>query len=498
MTSAPLELPARTYGKHYVGGKWIGSLSGKLHTSVNPATEHPVGSVPAADAADAESAVAAARTAFDEGPWPHTSPRERAVVMAEMAAIMRQRQGELVELDIAETGRARFLAESLFVDGAIDHWEDMVERVLPTFSFSEPQPPFIAAGTVGQGVVQRRPYGVATLITPFNAPFFLGVIKAAAALAAGCSVVLKPSPLTPLSSFVLAEIAEEAGLPPGVFNVISGDIGAAQVLTTHKSVDIVSFTGSVEVGRQIYGQASAKLKKVVLELGGKSANIICEDADLSKVIPDVVANFTVNAGQGCGMLTRTLVHESLHDELVAGLLTAVKQVTIGDPGDPTVMMGPLINAGQRQKVEQLIADGVDEGAILAAGGARPNHLTRGFFLEPTIFTDVDNSMSIAQREFFGPVTVVIPFKSDDDAVRLANDSAYGLAGGVWSGSPLRAYLIGSKLQTGYVSINGGHPGLSPHSAFGGYKSSGVGREWGSYGLSEYLQHTTLVWPVGGG
>jgi acyl-CoA reductase-like NAD-dependent aldehyde dehydrogenase len=488
----------RAFDSHYIGGRWVRPASTDVHTSVNPATEQPIGCVPAAGPVDVTNAIAAARTAFDDGPWPQSTPRERAAVMANMAAVMRRRQRELVDLDIAEAGRARYLAEHLFVDGAISHWEDMVERVLPTFAFSEPQPPFVNAATVGQGVVQRRPYGVGSIITPFNAPFFLGVIKAAAALAAGCTVVLKPSPLTPLSSFVLAEITDESGLPPGVLNVLSADGDAAAMLTTDPRIDIVSFTGSDQVGKSVYAQSAPTLKKVVLELGGKSANVICEDADLAKVIPDVLANFTVNCGQGCGLLTRTLVHESIYDEVVSGLLVAVEQEKIGDPADPTVTMGPLISERQRAAVERLVAAGVAEGATLATGGRRPPDLQRGFFFEPTVFTRVDNAMSIAQKEFFGPVTTVIGFRDDEQAVRLANDSAYGLAAGVWSSNALRAYEIGSRIRAGYITINGGHSGLSPHSAFGGYKSSGLGREWGSHGLSEFLQHSTLVWPVAGG
>ncbi|WP_255347008.1 aldehyde dehydrogenase family protein [Frankia sp. QA3] len=282
-----------------------------------------------------------------------------------------------------------------------------------------------------------------------------------------------PSPYTPLSAFLVAEIAEEAGLPPGVFNVVIGTPAAGELLTSHPAVDIVSFTGSDTVGRKIVKQAADTLKKVVLELGGKSANIVCEDADPTKVIPDVVMNFTLNCGQGCSMLTRTLVHESIHDDLVAGLKGAMDHVKIGDPADPadpTVTMGPLISAAQRDKVETLIRAGLDEGAQLAYGGGRPTHPPTGFFVEPTVFVGVENSMTIAQREFFGPVTVVIPFRDDDEAVRLANDSDFGLGGGVWSGDPTRAYRIGGQIRAGMVSLNGGTGGLSPHGPFGGFST----------------------------
>ncbi|KQC34832.1 aldehyde dehydrogenase family protein [Frankia sp. ACN1ag] len=482
----------------YVGGRWVDSDSTETLTAINPATEQVVGVVPQASAGDVTRAIMAAREAFDDGPWPRMKPFERSRVLMRMAEVMRRRQAELVDLDVTEVGRARTLSESVFVDVPIEHFEDMAERVLLSFEFDEPMLPYETPLGVGQGVVRREPYGVASIITPYNAPFFLAAFKLAPALAAGCTTVLMPSPYTPLSAFLVAEIAEEAGLPPGVLNVVTGTPAAGELLTSHPAVDIVSFTGSDAVGRRIVKQAADTLKKVVLELGGKSANIVCEDADLTKVIPDVVMNFTLNCGQGCSMLTRTLVHESIHDDLVAGLKEAMDHVRIGDPADPTVTMGPLISAAQRDKVETLIRAGLDEGAQLAYGGGRPAHLPKGFFVEPTVFVGVENSMTIAQREFFGPVTVVIPFRDDDEAVRLANDSDFGLGGGVWSGDPTRAYRIGGRIRAGMVSLNGGTGGLSPHGPFGGYKASGIGREWGKWGLSEFLQHKSLVWPMASG
>jgi len=479
----------------FINGRWVPATSDEVSRVVNPSTEEVYATVVEASRADADAAIRAARTAFDEGPWPRMSPVERAGVLRRIAAVMRRRQQELVDLDVLEVGRARMLAESLFVEVPISHFEDMADRVLPSFPFSEGMLPQVTGLGVGSGVVRRVPYGVASIVTPYNAPFFLAALKLGPALAAGCTVVLKPSPFTPLSAFVVAEIAEEAGLPRGVLNVVTGSPEVGEVLTTHPEVDLVSFTGSDTVGRKIMSQASDTLKKVVLELGGKSANIVCEDADLSKVVTDVLMNFTINAGQGCSMLTRTLVHESLLDDLVAGIKGALQHVKVGDPADPTVTMGPLISAAQRDKVENLIRAGLDEGAQIAYGGGRPTHLAKGFFIDPTVFVNVDNSMSIAQREFFGPVTVIIPFRTDDEAVQLANQSDYGLAGGVWSGDPARAFHLGEQIRAGMISLNGGGSGLSPHGPFGGFKQSGVGREWGRWGLEEFLQYKQLVWSM---
>jgi aldehyde dehydrogenase (NAD+) len=482
----------------FIGGDWIESDSNRTAKAINPATEDVIGVVPDASLSDVTRAINAARIAFDEGPWPHTPPLERAQVLLRMATEMRRRKAELIELDIAEVGRARMLSESTFVELPIQHLEDLATRVLPQFDFMEAMLPDVTSYGVGTGVVKREPFGVASVITPYNAPFFLAVMKLGPALGAGCTTILKPSPLTPLSAYVMAEIAEAAGLPPGVLNVVSGSSEAASLLTSHPGVDLVSFTGSDVVGRKILGQSADTLKKVLLELGGKSANLVCDDADLAKVIPDVMMNFTTSCGQGCSMLTRTLVHSSLHDDLVAGLKSATDRVKVGDPSDPTVSMGPLISAAQRDKVENLIRTGLNEGAHLAFGGGRPAHLSRGFFIEPTLFVDVHNSMEIAQREFFGPVNVVIPFEDDDQAVAIANESDFGLAGGVWSGDPSRAYRLGERIRAGMISINGGGGGLSPHGPFGGYKSSGIGREWGKWGLSEFLQHKSMVWSMARG
>jgi aldehyde dehydrogenase (NAD+) len=481
----------------YIDGTWVGSTGAETLEVINPATEELIGTVPQATPADVHRAVAAARQAFDAGPWPRMTPAERAAILANMAAELDRRRPELIELNIAEAGSTRALAEFLQIVTPIEHLADLAARVMPRFDFEAPMLPVVGRG-IGQGVVLREPYGVAALVTAFNFPFYLNLFKTGPALAAGCTVVLKCSPYTPLEALVLGEAAEVAGLPPGVLNIVTGDIDAGEALTRHPDVDIVSFTGSDVVGRKVYGQGAETLKKVVLELGGKSANIILDDVDLDKVLESVLGGFITHAGQGCALFTRILVHHSLHDEVVARVKAVLDFITVGDPSDPSVMMGPLIREVQRERVEALIRKGLDEGAQLAHGGGRPAHLDRGFFLEPTLFVAVDNAMTIARKELFGPVGVVIPFRDEQEAIDIANDSDYGLAAGVWSGDPARALRVARQLRTGMVVLNGGGGGLNPCGPFGGYKQSGIGRENGEFGLGEFLQHKAIHWGVASG
>jgi len=376
----------------------------------------------------------------------------------------------------------------------VAHLRDMAERVIPRFAWERPLEPTVGPGLgVAQGEVRREPFGVCALIPAYNFPFFLSMMKLIPALAAGCTTVLKPAPTTPLESLLLADFAEAAGLPPGVLNVVTGDVEAGHELTMHPMVDLVSFTGSDAVGRLVYTQAAATMKKVVLELGGKSASIVRADADLAAAVRGTVAGMTTHAGQGCSLLTRTLVHESRHDEYVERVRTALAGVTVGDPTAESTTMGPLISEAQRAKVEKLIRTGEEEGARIAHGGGRPAGLDRGWFVEPTLFTGVDSAMTIARTEFFGPVGVIIPFRDDDEAVRIANDSPYGLGGGVWSTDTAAAHGIAARIRTGSVSINGGGTGVNPRAPFGGYKQSGLGREWGAAGLDEYLQTKAITW-----
>lgn len=478
----------------YIDGRRTDGTSDAGIVVRNPATEETIAEVPDSSRTDVRRAVEAARRAFDEGPWPRMRPAERAAVLLRMAEELERRLPELVAVNMAEAGSVRALAESLQTRVPVAHLRDMAERVIPAFGWERPMDPTIAPGIgISQGVLRREAFGVCALISAYNFPFFLSMMKVIPALAAGCTAVLKPAPQTPLESLLIGDFADAAGLPPGVLNIVTGDAEAGRELTTHPMVDLVSFTGSDTVGRMVYAQAAASTKKVVLELGGKSANIVRADGDLDGAVRSALTGITTHAGQGCSLLTRTLVHESVHDELVARLSAGLAGVRVGDPAHESTTMGPLISEAQRDKVEKLIRVGEEEGAYVVCGGKRPAGLDRGYFVEPTLFTGVDNAMTVARTEFFGPVGVVIPFRTDDEAVRMANDSPYGLSGAVWSADTVAAYEVATRIRAGGVTINGGSAGVNPRAAFGGYKQSGLGREWGEFGLDEYLQTKTVSW-----
>lgn len=461
----------------------------------NPATEEIIARIAEATEGDVDVAVRAARAAHDDGRWSTLSPKERQSALIRFADIMDRRKAELVEIDIVECGSVGWFADSGQVGGAIAHLRATIEA-MDHFDWEKSSPVHFGNG-IGQGQVVRESYGVAALISAYNFPLWLNMTKLAPALAAGCSVVLKPASTTPLEGLILADIGEEAGIPAGVINVITGGRVPTQALTTHPDVDLVSFTGSDEVGAQIYQQAAASIKKVVLELGGKSPNIVLEDADIDAVAAQVVTHTVIQAGQGCSLLMRTLVHRDRHDELVEKVAAGLATIKVGDPAEEDAQMGPLISEAQLRKVEELIAAGVESGATLVTGGGRPSGLDKGFYIEPTLFSNVDNSSRIAQEEFFGPVNVIIPFDTEDEAVELANDSIYGLSGAVNSADTRRAYELARRLRTGAVIINGGGGAFPDISMpFGGYKASGIGREYGEWGIEEYLQTKSIGWGVG--
>jgi aldehyde dehydrogenase (NAD+) len=475
----------------FIDGKWEDGTGSEDLEVVNPATEEIIGRVPQASTKDVTKAVQAARAAFDDGPWGRLTPQERSKMLLRAAEEMMKRQPAFAELNIAEAGSVVELAHSTQTTVGIKHFTHWAERAA-TFPYVEPlNDPSIT----GDGAIFKVPVGVVAAITPFNFPMYLNLWKLGPALAMGNTVVLKPSPYTPLEGFALAEAFEAADFPPGVVNVVTGDAAAGEELTSHPGVDMVAFTGSDVVGSRIMGQASDTVKRLLLELGGKAPYIVFADADIDTIGSAAANQYIRHQGQGCGNPTRMLVEQSVHDRFVARMVDTLAGVKVGDPSDPTVTMGPLIREAQRARAEHYIQSGLDDGATIAFGGKRPAHLERGYFVEPTLLVDVDNSWPVAQDEIFGPVAVVIPFRDEDDAVRIANDSRYGLCSWVWSGSTERAMAVAQRLRIGMVNVNGGAGGLSLNGTFGGFKRSGLGRELSDHGLHEYLELKTVYWPA---
>jgi len=349
---------------------------------------------------------------------------------------------------------------------------------------------------LGAGVTVREPVGVVAAITPYNFPFFMNVAKVVPALAAGNAVVLKPSPFTPFEALILGEAATAAGLPKAVLNVVTGGRDVGEMLTTDRRIDLITFTGSDSVGAAIQAQAAPTLKRLLLELGGKSALIVREDANLDQALGAGLFNFTWHAGQGCNLNTRHLVHNAVREQYVERLAEMARAMKVGNPADPAVGVGPLIREAQRRRTEQYVDIALSEGARLVAGGKRPPGLEKGFFYEPTLFDAVDNRSRIAQEEVFGPIGVVIGFDSDEEAVALANDSEYGLSGGIFSADVGRAYEMALQIRTGEVYLNGGSGGMSSHAPFGGIKRSGYGREYGVDGINEYTYNKSIIFHAG--
>ena len=480
------------YESLYIGGSWVKPKGGEAYTVINPATEEAIGEVPVGTAADADAAIAAAREAFDKGPWPKKDWRERAVILQQFHDALVARKDEIVQLCVAEAGSIIPVASIMQFDMALDglqYYIDQIQRrefVIPS-SVSAHTNWATGGETLGSTVKVYEPLGVSVGITAYNYPFFLNLAKLGPALASGCTFILKPAPQTPLEAMILGDIASEVGIPPGVFSIVTGGVDVGEKLTTDPRVDQISFTGSDKVGAMIQAQAAPSLKRVALELGGKSAMIVCEDADLEEAAFAGVVNFTNQCGQGCILQTRQLVHNSIKDQYIEMLKAMASQVKMGDPADPDTGMGPLISAAQRERVLAYIEQGKADGNSLVYGGNIPPGLDRGFFVEPTIFDCPSNSTAIAQEEIFGPVVCVIGFDTEEEAIAIANDSQYGLSGGVFSQDPGRAYRIAMQMRTGGVLINGGGGRLNPSVPFGGYKRSGIGREYGEEGLNEYLE-----------
>ncbi|QFY11811.1 aldehyde dehydrogenase family protein [Nonomuraea phyllanthi] len=461
----------------YIGGSWTASASGESIEVVNPATEQIIDRVPAGSPDDVERAAQAARKAFPG--WSELAPAERGKLLAAAAELLKQRSEEIAKTIATDMGSP--------VGFALKVQTLMPATVLASYAqLAESHP---RESRVGNSMVVKEPVGVVAAITPWNYPLHQIICKVAPALAAGCTVVLKPSEVAPLAAYALTEIFAEVGLPPGVFNLVSGRgpvVGEA--MAAHPEVDMVSFTGSTAAGRRVSALAAESVKRVALELGGKSANVILPDADLALAVKVGVANCFVNAGQTCSAWTRMIVHRDQYDEAVRLAVETARGYRVGDPFDETTRIGPLVSATQRDRVIHYINRGQEEGARLVAGGTEPPH-ERGYYVEPTVFAAVEPGMTIEQEEIFGPVLSLIPYTSEDIAVEIANGTRYGLAGAVWSGTEEHAVAVARRLRTGQVAINGGR--FNPLAPFGGYKQSGVGRELGEQGLEEYLETKSM-------
>jgi aldehyde dehydrogenase (NAD+) len=465
----------------YIGGEWVEPSDGRPVEVINPATEEPVGHVHLAGAADVDRAVRAARAAFDDGPWSASTASERAAILSRAGELLSERAALLAQTVTAEVGSPRAIAD----------WQPVAARLYldwhaaqaSAFPWEEERD-----GIRGPMLVRRQPVGVVGAIVPWNFPLALSFPKLAPALLTGCSVILKPPDETPLFGSLLAEVFEEAGLPPGVLNVVPADREVSEELVRHPLVDKISFTGSTRAGRRIAALCGEQIKRCSLELGGKSAAIVLPDADLGVVIPQLAPNTMRNNGQTCTNATRVLAHCERYAEVVEALQEQIGAFQIGDPADPDVFIGPLVSHVQRERVEGYIAKGLQEGARLVLGGDRPDH-ERGYFVEPTIFADVDNRMTIAQEEIFGPVVSVIPYDDEDDAVAIANDSRYGLSGSVWGADAERAKDVARRIRSGNVAVN--QHTLDPAGPFGGFKQSGLGRENGIEGIDAYVEIQTI-------
>ncbi len=479
-TSAPI----RHADRFFIGGDWVAPSSDSTIQVIDSATEELYFRVPEAQPADIDRAVTAARQAFDDGPWATLTHHQRAEFLTGIAAGIRERAEDIGQIWPRESGAlyvvARYGAEG--IAGGFDYYAGLAE----TFPFEERAQP-----TMGEfGLLVREPVGVVGAIIPWNAPIGLITYKLAPALLAGCTVVLKASPEAPGDAYVVAEIAESLGLPPGVLNVVTADREVSELLVRDGRVDKITFTGSTAAGRRIASICGERIARCTLELGGKSAAVILDDMDLAEAANSLAGAECALTGQVCSSLTRIVVNRSRHDELVDALAGAFSQVRVGDPFDPTTQMGPLVSARQRDRVEGYIAKGVEEGAALVTGGGRPKDLDRGYYVEPTVFANVDNGSTIAQEEIFGPVLSVIPADNDDHAVAIANDTIYGLNASVFTKDVDRARQVARRLRSGTVGHNAFRTDFGI--AFGGFKQSGIGREGGIDGLLPFLETKTVI------
>jgi aldehyde dehydrogenase (NAD+) len=465
--------------KIYIGGAWVPSTGTGTLDVIDSNTEEVIGTIPEGTAEDVDRAVTAAADAFGE--WSKTSAEERSKLLARAAEALGARTDEIAQLIAREVGMPISLA-------------GMIQVGLPTGAFAEAAKEineFVWEEEVGNSLIVREPVGVVGAITPWNYPLYQIALKVAPALAAGCTVVLKPSEVAPLNAFALADVLHDIGLPPGVFNLVTG-VGpvVGEAIASHPKVDMVSFTGSTRAGKRVMQLAAETVKRVALELGGKSANIILEDADLDVAIPGGLFACYLNSGQTCSALTRMLVPRSRLAAVEEKAKAAAEGFTPGNAFEPETRLGPLVSSVQRDRVRGYIQKGIDEGAKLITGGAEaPDGLEKGYFVRPTVFSEVTRDMTIAREEIFGPVLSIMPYDTEEEAIEIANDTVYGLAGGVWGADKAHAEEVARKMRTGQVDVNGGS--FNPVAPFGGYKQSGIGRERGKYGFEEFLEVKSL-------
>jgi aldehyde dehydrogenase (NAD+) len=469
----------------FIDGKWVAPSSNARIEVIAPATEEVFVRVAAAEEADIARAVDAARRAFDSGPWPRMTHRERAGYLKVIGDLVNQRADDVAEVWPNEMGVLHSIARG--VAGTIGHVYQYYAGLAETFNFEEKHTP---ASGGALGLLTREPVGVVAAIIPWNAPVITIADKIAPALLAGCCIVLKASPEAPGVAYIMAEVAARAGLPAGVLNVVTADRAASEALVRNPGVDMVSFTGSTAVGKRIAAICTERVARYALELGGKSAAVILDDYDIETAADSLVGPACFLSGQVCASLTRIIVSRQRHDQMVDALSAKFGAIKVGDPFDPAAQIGPVAMRRQRDRIEQLIAKGVEEGARLAVGGKRPAHLSRGYFIEPTVFGNVDNYSTVAREEFFGPVLSVIPADDEDHAIELANDTIYGLNNSVFTHDADRAYRVARRLRSGMVGHNVFRADLSI--AFGGFKQSGVGREGGVEGLLPYLESKTII------
>ncbi|WP_251093180.1 aldehyde dehydrogenase [Streptomyces sp. Caat 7-52] len=476
------------HGQLFIGGELTDPLGRDVIEVISPHTEEVIGRVPHASREDVDRAVATARRAFDEGPWPRASQAERIEVVTRIKDGILARHEEIARVISAENGSPyswSVLAQAL---GAMMVWDAAI-RVARDFPLEERRD-----GILGPLLVRREPVGVVAAVVPWNVPQFIAAAKLAPALLTGCPVVLKPSPESPLDAYLLGEIAREAGLPEGVLSILPADREVSEYLVGHPGIDKVSFTGSVAAGKRVMEVAARNLTRVTLELGGKSAALVLPDADLEAAVAGIVPAAWMNNGQACVAQTRILVPRARYAEFADAFAQAASALEVGDPLDPATQVGPLVTRRQQQRNLDYIRVGQEEGAKILTGGGRPAGLERGWYVEPTLFGDVDNSMRIAREEIFGPVICLLPYGDEREAVRIANDSDYGLSGSVWTADVEHGTDIARQVRTGTYSVN--TFSLDMLGPFGGYKNSGLGREFGPEGYGAYLEHKMIHLPAG--